>query len=85
MANQKELTGINRARLDRFRREIGKLGVEIPEGDDVDIKAPFGVRMHAKYDEAAEILTLEITDRPALVPSSQIWKVVDSGAAKLAG
>jgi hypothetical protein len=83
MANKKELTGINRLQLDRFRREIGKFGVEIPEGDDVEIKGPFGIRMHAKYDGAAEILTLEITDKPILVPESQIWSFVDNGAARL--
>ncbi|MGB7069926.1 MAG: hypothetical protein WBD22_10575 [Pyrinomonadaceae bacterium] len=84
MANKKELTGLDRAKLDRFRREIGKFGVEIPEGDDVPIKAPFGVKMHATYDEATETLSLEIIDKPIFVPESQIWNFVDKGAATLA-
>lgn len=83
MANSKTLTGISRSRLDRFRAEMAKLGVAIPEGDDVDIKAMFGVKMHATYEEAAETLTLEIIDKPIFVPESQIWSFVDSGAAKI--
>ena len=83
MPTTKTLTGIDRARLDCFRTEMAKLGVAIPEGDDVDIKAMFGVKMHATYDESTETLTLEIIDKPIFVPESQIWSFVDSGAAKI--
>lgn len=62
---------------------MAKLAVYIPEGDDVDIKAMFGVRMHATYDETSQTLTLEITDKPIFVPESQIWSFVESGATRL--
>jgi len=81
MANTKELTAITREKLNAFRGKMKKFGVEVPEGDDVEIKAPFGVKMHAKYDEAAETLTLKIRDKPMFVPESQIWSIVEGGTA----
>ena len=81
MAKTKEITGVDRDRLNAFRGKMKKLGVEVPEGDDVEVKAPFGVKMRATYNEDAQILTLEILDKPIFVPESQIWTVVDSGTA----
>ncbi len=84
MANTtKQLTGIDRQKLDRFRAEMAKLGVKIPEGDDVEINAMFGVKMHATYEEAIETLTLELIDKPIFVPESQVWSFIDSGASKI--
>ncbi len=79
MANIKELTGITREKLDAFRVKMKKFGVEVPDGDDVEIKAPFGVKMRATYDEAVEVLTLEILDKPIFIPESQIWSIVEGG------
>lgn len=58
-----------------------KFGVEVPEGDDMKITPPFGVKMHAKYDEAAETLTLKIRDKTNVRPESQIWSIVEGGTA----
>ena len=79
MANTKELTAITREKLDIFRGKMKKFGVEVPEGDDVEIKAPMGVIMRAKYDEPTQILLLEILDKPIFVPEGQIWSIVESG------
>jgi hypothetical protein len=54
-------------------------GVEVPEGDDVEIGAPLGVKMRATYDEPAQILTLTILEKPMFVPEAQIWNIVESG------
>lgn len=79
MANTRELTDITREKLNGFRTKMKNFGVDVPQGDDVEIKAPMGVKMRAKYDEAGETLLLEILDKPIFVPESQIWSVVDSG------
>lgn len=81
MAKIKEIENVSRERLNQFRAKMKSYGVTVPPGDDVDIDAPMGVRMHAKYDEAAQTLTLEIIEKPMFVPSSQIWSIVESGTA----
>ena len=81
MAKTKEITDVDRDRLNAFRGKMKKLGVEVPAGDDVEVKAPFGIKMRATYDEAVQTLTLEILDKPLFVPESQIWNMVDSGTA----
>ena len=79
MAKTKELTGVTREKLDQFRGKMKKFGVEVPDGDDVELKAPMGVKMRATYNEAVEILTLEILDKPVFVPEAQIWSIVEGG------
>ena len=84
MPSSRDFTGISRAKLNGLRTELKKWGVVIPEGDDVDVKGPFGVKLRATYEEPSETLRLVITDRPALISEGQIWKVVENGADKLA-
>lgn len=77
MAKTKDLTGITREKLNGFRGKMKKFGVEVPEGDDVEVKAPLGVKMRAIYNEPAKVLTLEILEKPVFVPEAQIWSIVD--------
>ena len=79
MAKIKEINDIDRDRLNQFRRKMKSFGVEVPEGDDVEISAPLGVKMRAAYDEPAQLLTLTILEKPMFVPESQIWSIVESG------
>ncbi|HMT08887.1 MAG TPA: hypothetical protein PKA82_12855 [Pyrinomonadaceae bacterium] len=81
MAKVKEIENVSRERLDQFRAKMKGYGVTVPPGDDVDIDAPLGVKMHATYNESAQVLTLEIIEKPMFVPESQIWSIVDSGTA----
>ena len=83
MTDHREFTGISRAKLNGLRSDLAKWGVEIPEGDDVEVKGPLGVKLRAVYSEPNETLRLTITDRPAFVSEKQIWKVVENGAARL--
>jgi hypothetical protein len=85
MAEHREFIGISRAKLNGLRTELGKWGVEIPEGDDVEVKGPLGVKLRATYTESSETLRLSITHKPAFVSEKQIWKVVENGAARYAG
>jgi hypothetical protein len=74
--------GVTRADINRIRSEIGKFGITIPEGDDVEVKGPLGIKMQMTYDEPGQILQLAITKKPGYVPESQIWKVIESSAGK---
>jgi hypothetical protein len=80
MSDCKEYEGITRKKLADLRKELASQGVNVPEGDDVAIKAPFGVELQAIYDEQNETLKICINDKPFYVPKSQIWKLVDAGA-----
>jgi hypothetical protein len=78
-------SGVNRADVEQLRADMGKFGIKVPEGDDVEVTGPLGVRMHIIYDATSEILKLSIVDKPAFVTESQIWKVVEMSAGKLNG
>ena len=77
MAKIKEISNITREKLNGFRGKMKKFGVEVPEGDDVEGKAPLGVKMRATYFEASETLKLEILEKPAFIPEAQIWNIID--------
>jgi len=74
--------GVKRADVERIRGGIGKFGIKMPEGDDVEIKGPIGVKMGFNYDEPNEKLTLSIIDKPGFVSDSQIWSVIEMTAGK---
>jgi hypothetical protein len=75
-------TGVTRADVDQIRSELGKFGIAIPEGDDVEVAGPLGVRMQVKYDEQNQSLDLEIIEKPGYVSETQIWKVVEMSAGR---
>ena len=79
----KSYQGVTRADVDKIRREIGNFGIAIPEGDDVEVKGPLGVKMRFVFDEPNEILNLTITAKPGYVSDNQIWKVIEMSAGKI--
>lgn len=85
MADSKEFGGITREKLDGIRKALAKRGVTVPAGDDVEVEGPFGVKLRAVFNEAKEILRLQITDKPIFVTENQIWKVVEQGASGMLG
>ena len=85
MTDCKKYVGISRAELGKLREDLAAEGVSVPAGDDVEIEAPFGVRLRATYDEAAQALEICITKKPFFVPESEIWKIVDTGTKPYVG
>ena len=81
--DKKSYEGVTRSDVDKIRREIGKFGISIPDGDDVEVKGPLGVKMQMTYDEPNQILNLTITDKPGYITNGQIWKVMESSAGKI--
>ena len=74
--------GVTRADVNKIRAGIGKFGIKMPDGDDVEIKGPLGVRMGFTYDEPEQTLTLSIINKPGFVSGSQIWSVIEVTAGK---
>ena len=83
--SERSYEGVTRADVNKIRSGLGEWGISIPEGDDVEVSGPLGVKMRVKYDEPNKTLTLGIIDKPAFVPESQIWKVIESTATKKMG
>jgi hypothetical protein len=81
--DKRRYTGITRGNINELRAELGKYGIVIPDGDDVEVNGPLGVKMQVVYDEPGQTLDLAITDKPAYVSVSQIWKVIEMGAGGL--
>ncbi|HEY2866620.1 MAG TPA: hypothetical protein VGJ02_05970 [Pyrinomonadaceae bacterium] len=75
-------SGVTRTDVDKIRSGIGKFGIKMPEGDDVEVKGPLGVRMGFEFDEADQRLTLSLLDKPGFISASQIWSVIEMTAGK---
>lgn len=80
--DKRTYTGVSRAALDRVRGELGKYGITLPPGDDVEVKGPLGVKMQVTYSEPDKTLDLAITDKPIFVTENQIWKVIEKSTGK---
>jgi len=85
MPDCKQYGGINRDELVNLRKDLASEGIIVPEGDDVEVQGPFGVKLQATYDEQKETLKIRITKKPFYIPESEIWKIVDAGTAPYAG
>lgn len=83
--DNRSYSGITRSDVEKIRSSLGKYGITIPDGDNVEVTGPLGVRMKVVYNEAGQRLDLSILEKPAYVSEAQIWKVVEMGADKLNG
>lgn len=77
--------GVSRADLDQVRGELGKYGISVPAGDDVEVNGPLGVKVRFTYNEPHKTLDLAIVDKPKYVSEKQIWKVIEMGAGRITG
>jgi len=85
MPDCKKYGGITRDELFHLRKDLAEEGITVPEGDDVEVQGPFGVKLRASYDEAKETLKICITKKPFYIPESEVWKIVDTGTAPYVG
>ena len=81
--DKKSYRGVTRADVHKLRSELGKYGIAIPDGDDVDVEGPLGVKMRVTFDEPNHTLNLTITDKPRYISNAQIWKVIEASAGKV--
>ena len=85
MPDCKQYGGITREELNHLRKDLEKEGIRLPEGDDVEVKGPYGIKLLAIYNEGKETLKICITKKPFFVPESEIWKIVDTGVEPFVG
>lgn len=85
MPDCKQYGGITRDELGKLREDLAKEGVNVPEGDDVSVKGPYGIELSAVYIEDKETLKICITKKPFYIPESEIWKIVDTGTSLYVG
>ena len=85
MPEYKQYGGITRDELLNLRKDLAVEGITVPEGDDVQVKGPYGIELRATYDEQKETLKIRITKKPFYIPESEIWKIVDTGTEPYAG
>lgn len=84
MPDCKQYGGIKRAELISLRKDLAREGITVPEGDEVEVDGPFGIKLQAIYNEPKETLKICIVKKPFYVPESEIWKIVDTGTAPYA-
>ena len=82
--DKKSYSGVTREDINKIRKGLGGFGIKMPAGDDVEVTGPLGVKMHVRYDEKSQNLTLAIVEKPGWVSNSQIWKVIESSTNGLA-
>ena len=85
MPEYKQYGGITRDELLNLRKDLAVEGITVPEGDDVQVKGPYGIELRATYDEQKETLKIRIIKKPFYIPESEIWKIVDTGTEPYAG
>lgn len=85
MPDCKQYGGITPDELVNLRKDLADEKVVVPEGDDVEVEGPYGIKLRATYDESKETLKICIVKKPFYIPESEIWKIVDAGTAPYAG
>ncbi len=85
MSDCKQYGGITREELAKLREDLATEGIDVPEGDDVNVKGPYGIELSAIYNENKETLKICITKKPFYIPESAIWKIVDTGTSPYVG
>ncbi len=85
MPECKKYGGITRIELISLRRDLAEEGIIVPEGDEVEVSGPFGVKLSASYDEQKETLKISIVKKPFYIPESEVWKIVDAGTEPYVG
>jgi len=80
--DKRTYSGVTRADVDKIRGGIGKFGIKMPEGDDVEVKGPLGVKMRLEFNEPDQTLRLSILNKPGFISASQIWSVIEMTAGK---
>ena len=73
----KEYNGIPRTTIDRWREDAARTGAPLPEGDRFTM-AKSGVTISADYDEPSQTLKITIDDKPAFIPDSMVWSIIEA-------
>lgn len=84
MADGKEYSGVTEAGIQSLRQSLQELGITVPEGDS-GVVTYQGVKLGIDYAQADQKLSLKILEKPAFIPESLIWQMLDARVQKATG
>ena len=84
MADGKEYSGVTESALQSLRQNLQELGITAPEGNSGTITYQ-GVKLAIDYSPASQNLSLRILEKPAFIPESLIWQMLDARVQKCMG
>lgn len=81
MADAKEYDGITQAGLENLRKDLQSMGIAPPQGNSGSIEYQ-GVKLDINYGPADQKLAIRIVEKPAFIPESLIWQMLDGRVQK---
>ncbi|MGH9327127.1 MAG: hypothetical protein ACRD2B_10670 [Terriglobia bacterium] len=84
MADAKEFAGISRNTLNCLKKDLHTMGITPPDGDSGVIEYQ-GVKFSISYAETAAKLSIQILTKPAFIPESLVWQLLDGRIQKCSG
>lgn len=81
MADGKEYSGVTEAAMQCLRQGLQELGVTVPDGNSGSISYQ-GVMLDINYAPDSQALSLKIQQKPAFIPESLIWQMLDARVQK---
>lgn len=81
MADGKEYSGVTEAGIQSLRQSLQELGITVPEGDSGTVTYQ-GVKLGIDYAQAEQKLSVKILEKPAFIPESLIWQMLDARVQK---
>jgi hypothetical protein len=75
--NCKDYTCVTRDAINRWREEAARAGTPLPDGDSFTVEKS-GVKISANYSEVTQIATVCIVEKPAFLPESMVWSIIEA-------
>lgn len=83
MADTKDYTGISASTLECLKTDLRSMGINPPDGDSGTVEYQ-GVKLSINYDSGHQTLSVHIISKPAFVPESLVWQLLDGRIQKCA-
>ncbi len=81
MADFKDYDGVTERGLENLRRDLQSIGITPPQGNAGTIEYQ-GVKLAINYGPADQKLTVHVIEKPAFIPESLIWQMLDGRVQK---
>ncbi|MGH9358842.1 MAG: hypothetical protein ACRD22_05810 [Terriglobia bacterium] len=81
MSDVKEYSGVTERGLENLRRDLQSIGITPPQENSGTIEYQ-GVKLAINYGPADQKLTVRILEKPAFIPESLVWQMLDGRIQK---
>jgi hypothetical protein len=75
MPSSKTFPGVTPEAVSRFRAELAKQHIRVPDGDEGTIDHA-GVKLSFQYDPARALLHVRLDDKPFIVSEAFVWNLL---------